>query len=172
MKNTLRLKRDVRKLSRLLAKRGDKLVLAESCTGGLLASLFTEVPGASGYFCGSHVVYREDSKRRWLGVSPSVLKKHSAVSREVASAMARGALKKTLEANLAASVTGYLGPSGEKIGLVYFAVARRGSREVRVFKLQITRQKGPGESARLQRRIFAAEAVIRVLIGPISRRKG
>jgi nicotinamide-nucleotide amidase len=121
----------------LLKKKKRKLVLAESCTGGSLAALLTEVPGSSSVFCGSHVVYQEASKTKWLGVSPSLLKKHTAVSAACAEAMVRGALKKTPHADIAASVTGYLGPEGDPVGRVFISVLERGSKKAVTVELDI-----------------------------------
>lgn len=118
---------EVRKLSKQLLKGEHRIVFAESCTGGLLATHFTAVPGASDFFCGSHVVYRLDSKKQWLGVRSATLRKFSAVSAECAEEMVRGALRTTKEATVAASITGYLGPAGEHVGQVFISVLLRGS---------------------------------------------
>lgn len=88
-----------------------KLVLTESCTGGLVATLMTSLPGISSYFCGSAVVYRWDTKMKWLGVQPETLEKYTDVSRETAGEMALGVLSETPEASLSASITGHLGPN-------------------------------------------------------------
>lgn len=112
----------------LLRAHQKRLVLAESCTGGLVSALLVEVPGISEWLCGSLVTYRDDSKVRWLNIPSEVLAKHSAVSSEVAGAMVRGALELTHEADFAAAITGHLGPGapeGED-GLVFSAVGARG----------------------------------------------
>jgi PncC family amidohydrolase len=121
----LQLRKAARDLDRALAKKRERLVLAESCTAGLVAASLSAIPGVSARLCGSFVVYREDSKRRWIGVRASTLKKFSAVSAECAEEMARGALAKTPEATVAAAVTGYLGPGGEHVGRVYISVLKR-----------------------------------------------
>ncbi len=104
-----------------------KLVLAESCTSGLAAAMMGSVPGVSGYFCGSAVTYRVDSKSQWLGIRPDLIEAHTAESPEISLAMALGVLDRTPEANLSAAITGHLGPGAppEKDGIVYVAVARR-----------------------------------------------
>lgn len=122
------LSRQAESLVKLLKKKRARLVLAESCTGGLLASLLTEVPGVSDYFCGSFVTYRENSKNQWIGVKASTLKKYSAVSIQTAEEMVRGALKHTPEATIGASVTGYLGPKGELLGQVFVSVLLKRSK--------------------------------------------
>ena len=117
---------------------GETLVLAESCTGGLAAATLVGVPGASRVFAGSLVAYQEVSKTAWLGVSPDVLARDTAVSRPVAGAMAAGALDRTPHATVAGAITGHLDPhaDGDRGGLLFVAVARRGGstavREVRL----------------------------------------
>lgn len=112
-----------------LAATGTRLVLAESCTGGLAAAALTCVPGISRWFCGSAVTYRELTKVAWLDVAPGELARASAVSREVTCAMARGVLRHTAEADLAGAITGHLGPDAppEDDGRVWVALAERGA---------------------------------------------
>ncbi|MEX0704012.1 MAG: nicotinamide-nucleotide amidohydrolase family protein [Planctomycetales bacterium] len=122
------LDREARRLASLLLERGLRLVLAESCTGGLVSASLAGVPGISEHFCGSAVVYRPDTKVRWLGIPRELLEVPGPVSAEVAIEMARGALERTPEADVAASVTGHLGPDAppEQDGLLFAAVAVRG----------------------------------------------
>jgi len=110
-----------------LRKRQIRLVLAESCTGGMAAAQLTGISGASEVFCGSMVTYRESVKTEWLGVSEEMLSQHSAVSAEVTLAMARAALKATAEASLAAAITGHLGPDApeELDGILFAAILCR-----------------------------------------------
>lgn len=107
--------------------RGLKLATAESCTGGLLASLLTDIPGVSHAFEAGFVTYGEAAKMRMLGVPASVLAGPGAVSRPAAVAMAEGALAGS-EADIAVAITGYAedSPDGGPAGLVHFACARRG----------------------------------------------
>jgi nicotinamide-nucleotide amidase len=104
-----------------------RIVLAESCTGGLVSALLTRIPGVSELHCGSAVVYQVATKAAWLDVPKSLLRDPGPVSREVASKMASGALKITPHADIAAAVTGHLGPGAPPAqdGLVYVAFARR-----------------------------------------------
>lgn len=104
-----------------------KLVTAESCTGGLLASLLTDIEGASHAFERGFAVYSEESKCELLGIKRERLDRCGAVSKEVAIAMAHGAISHSL-GDVALAVTGYAGgaPKGKKAGLVHFACARRG----------------------------------------------
>ncbi len=114
-------------LAGLLMETGRRLVLAESCTAGLVAASLGRVPGVSRHLCGSLVTYREASKTSWLGIPPPVLLRHTAVSESVARLMACGALTATPEADLAASITGHLGPDAppEQDGLIFVGVAER-----------------------------------------------
>jgi len=116
-----------RQLARRLGETRTRLVLAESCTGGLAAATLTTVPGFSQWFCGSAVTYRDATKIQWLDVSAPHLECFSAVSEIVAGEMARGVLARTPEADLALSITGHLGPDAPAAldGVVYLGVARR-----------------------------------------------
>ncbi len=120
-----------RRLAKLLAERQQRVVFAESCTGGLIAATLATVPGVSDLLCGSAVTYRNDTKLQWLGVSDEKLKRPGAVSRIVAEQMASGVLQMTPEADWAASITGHLGPGAPKRldGLVYIGLAHRLSNE-------------------------------------------
>jgi len=110
------------------------VVTAESCTGGLIAGLLTEVPGSSGMVERGFVTYSNAAKSELLGVPPEMIDRHGAVSEEVARAMAEGALSRT-PAHIAVSVTGIAGPDGgsaeKPVGLVYLGVAAKGE-ETRV----------------------------------------
>jgi len=111
-----------------LARRKETLATAESCTGGGLANLLTDVSGASAVFLAGYVTYSNEAKTRDLGVDASLIAAHGAVSPEVAAAMAEGALKRT-DADWALSTTGIAGPTGgtaaKPVGTVCIALARR-----------------------------------------------
>ncbi len=111
---------------RLLTKKKKTLALAESCTGGLIANLITNVPGASKVFLGGVVAYSNDVKQKFLGVRLKSLQQHGAVSEVVAREMAEGARKK-FGADFAVAVTGIAGPSGgtkiKSVGTVFIAVS-------------------------------------------------
>lgn len=110
----------------LLRKRGLTLAVAESCSGGMIQSKITDIPGSSDYFLGGVVAYSNESKRKLLGVRGATLEKHGAVSEETAGEMAAGVLKK-FGASVALSTTGIAGPGGatadKPVGLVYFGLA-------------------------------------------------
>ena len=110
-----------------LAECGRTVAVGESCTGGLVAKLITDVAGASGYFTHGWVTYSNEAKISQLGVEEGLIEAHGAVSEEVACAMARGARQKA-GADYAIGITGIAGPSGgterKPVGLVYISVDR------------------------------------------------
>jgi nicotinamide-nucleotide amidase len=110
-------------------KRGLKLATAESCTGGLVAGVLTEIAGSSGVVERGFVTYSNAAKQESLGVSAALLEAHGAISEAVARAMAEGALAHS-HADVAVAVTGLAGPGGgseaKPVGLVHLAVARSG----------------------------------------------
>ena len=103
-----------------------KVATAESCTGGMLAALLTDIEGAGHGFDRGFVTYTKESKAELLGIEPSLLDQNEAVSEVVARAMAEGALKRS-QADIALGVTGFAGPAGpgHEEGLVHLALARR-----------------------------------------------
>ncbi len=111
-----------------LRERGKKLASAESCTGGFVANRITNVPGASEIFVAGFVTYANEAKTNAIGVDPALIAQHGAVSREVAAAMAVGALKNA-NADFAISTTGIAGPGGgtpqKPVGTVFVALATR-----------------------------------------------
>lgn len=112
---------------RLLAKACERdltLACAESCTGGMLASLLTDVQGVAHAFDRGFVTYTNEAKAEMLGVPLELIDEVGAVSREVAVAMAEGALERS-RANIALSITGFA-DTGDEPGLVHFACARNG----------------------------------------------
>jgi nicotinamide-nucleotide amidase len=112
-----------------LRGRSLKLVTAESCTGGLVAGLLTEIAGSSDVVERGFVTYSNAAKAELLGVPETMLAEHGAVSEAVARAMAEGALARS-QADIAVAVTGVAGPGGgtaaKPVGLVHIAAARRG----------------------------------------------
>ena len=104
-----------------------KVATAESCTGGLLASLLTDIEGAGHGFDRGFVTYEEKAKQQMLGLPADLTDRNDAVTSAVARAMAEGALQNS-EADIALSVTGFAGPAGDgkEEGLVHFGCARRG----------------------------------------------
>jgi len=113
-------------VGKLLAERGLTLALAESCSGGLIASRLTDVPGSSRYLLAGLVTYSNASKIRELGVPAALLEAHGAVSEPVARAMAEG-VRRSSGADLAIATTGVAGPDGgspeKPVGTLYLALA-------------------------------------------------
>jgi nicotinamide-nucleotide amidase len=119
------------RLMRRLCDQELTVATAESCTGGMMAALLTDIEGAGHGFDRGFVTYTKDAKTELLGIEPSLLDHNDAVSEVVARAMAEGALKRS-QADIALGVTGFAGPAGpdREEGLVHFALARRGGRTV------------------------------------------
>ena len=153
-------------VAELLVQGGWQLVLAESCTAGLVAALLGGVPGISRNLCGSAVVYQEAVKTAWLGVSTRLLEDHGAVSAEVAAAMSAGALRSTPAANLAVAITGHLGPNApaEQDGLLFVSIQYAGQPpHVQSFQLAELSQTVAPSLTRRQRQATAAQTVLSTL---------
>jgi PncC family amidohydrolase len=151
-------------LGRHLHARGLMLALAESCTGGLIGDLITDVPGSSDYFLGSAVTYAYSAKENLLGVRHETLLAYGAVSAEVAAEMAQGA-RRVFGADVAVSVTGIAGPGGsipgKPVGLVHIHLsapdAEIGERHV-------------WDADRMENKLLSAEAVMQLVIGYLAGR--
>ncbi len=119
-----------------LIKKDISIALAESCTGGLLSTYVTDVPGSSAVFWGGIISYSNEAKINLLGVAPKTLETYGAVSPETAEEMAKG-VKKISQADLGLAITGIAGPGGgsqeKPVGTVYIALAS--DRNVRVKRL-------------------------------------
>ncbi len=115
-----------------------RIVFAESCTGGMAAALLTQVPGISKWFCGSAVTYREPTKMEWLAVTPATIEKFTAESIQTTEAMAVGALTHTSEATIACAVTGHLGPNAppEIDGQIFVVIAQRKNSAIQIVSSQ------------------------------------
>ncbi|MEO8511250.1 MAG: CinA family protein [Chloroflexota bacterium] len=119
-----------RRLGDRMRRRGWQLATAESCTGGLIGHVLTEVPRASDHYLGGIISYSNLLKQELLGVDPALLERTGAVSADVAEAMAAGLLERFEVASLALAVTGIAGPDGgsddKPVGLTYVAAMARG----------------------------------------------
>jgi nicotinamide-nucleotide amidase len=149
----------------LLRDAGEKslaLATAESCTGGLLAALLTDVEGFSRAFERGFIVYSESAKTEMLGVSSELIAIEGAVSRAVAEAMARGAIEHS-GADVALAITGFAGPGAptDETGLVHLACQRRGG-EIR------HREEHFGERGRAAIRAEAIKTAIAMMHGALS----
>ncbi len=116
------------KILKKFTQNGETLALAESCTGGLIGNLLTNVPGASAFLVLGIIAYDNTAKILLLGISPSLLKKHGAVSAQVASAMAIN-VRKILKTDYGLGITGIAGPGGSSpqkpVGLVFIAISNK-----------------------------------------------
>jgi nicotinamide-nucleotide amidase len=137
----------------LLRERRATLSVAESITGGLLGGRITAVPSASDYYVGGFLTYSNEMKTNLLGVSPEMLAEHSAVSEPVAKAMAEGAKARTGSTH-ALSLTGFAGPDGPSVGLVFVGLASPDGVDVRRVQL-------PGDRDRIRQ--FSTNTALDVL---------
>lgn len=122
---------EAREVFELLSEKRQTLVLAESCTAGLIAAVLGRVPGMSAWLAGSLVVYQVASKVGWLGIPQQVIDEHNVVSSDVAAAMARQALEATSHATVSLAITGHLGPSApeELDGVAWIGMLHRSGRQ-------------------------------------------
>ncbi|MBC8873076.1 MAG: CinA family protein [Planctomycetes bacterium] len=153
------------RIAELLIAGKRRVVFAESCTAGLVSALLARIPGISSYLCGSAVTYREATKVGWLDIPPAILEQHTAVSEVVTKLMASGVLAKTPEADVAAAVTGHLGPNAppEQDGLVYVAIAVWSPDREDVVTARVAEYRLAGED-RLSRQREAAARVLECLL--------
>jgi len=146
-----------------LSELDEKVVFAESCTGGEIVSTMARLPGISEHLCGSLVSYRGASKQGWLGVDCRTIEKHTTESGEVAQEMAEGALRKTPEASWSMSIVGHFGPNAPeaKDGMIYICVMRRTAKGNLKVKEQIEHHLGVEE--RVIRQKMATEVCLTML---------
>jgi PncC family amidohydrolase len=161
-------------LGRELKARKLKIVLAESCTAGVLSMALSDLPGISENFCGSAVTYRNETKAGWLSVSRDYLAnpRIGPVSPHVAEQMCLGALEHTPEADLAASVTGHLGPDAppEQDGVIYIAIAFQGEASATVQRRTLADAEPPTHSLRFSRQREAALLVVQAALQMLASR--
>lgn len=131
-------------LAEMLAERGETIVTAESCTGGMIAARLVNVAGVSGVFREGYITYANEAKCRNLGVSEESIKQYGVVSEQVVKEMAEGAARKA-DAQLALAVSGIAGPDGgtpeKPVGLVYVGCYYRGKTIAKRFQFKGNRQK-------------------------------
>lgn len=139
--------------------KGLKIATAESCTGGLIAGLLTEIPGSSDVVERGFVTYSNQAKEDMLGVPAALIRQHGAVSEQVARVMAQGAIRNST-AQLSVAVTGIAGPGGggddKPVGLVHIAAARAG-------EATLHRECRFGEIGRTEIRLKSIEAALEML---------
>ena len=152
------------KVGALLIDGERRLVTAESCTGGWIAKVVTDIPGSSNWFLGGVVAYSNTLKQSLLGVLPSTLAAHGAVSEATAREMAIGALE-TLGGQLAVAVTGIAGPDGaqpgKRVGTVWFGWAWREGDEIET-RVALETFSGDREAVRRQTAARALDEILRL----------
>jgi PncC family amidohydrolase len=145
-------------VGQMLRERGLKLVLAESCTGGLLGSRISDVPGSSEYFLGGVVAYAYEAKADLLGVSWDTLNTKGAVSRETVLEMARG-IRERMKADIAVSVSGIAGPGGgtaeKPVGTTWIGMAAEDGEWAKTYQF-------PGD--REANKVSAVDAALNLLL--------
>ena len=144
---------------RVMNRVGRTVAVAESCTGGLIGKLITDVPGSSDFLLLDAVTYSNQAKSTVLGVEAGLIERYGAVSAEVAQAMAQGALR-IAESDIAVAVTGIAGPDGgseeKPVGTVWFGLVRKGTEP------SSHRFRFPGDRSRV--RIQAAQMALKLVI--------
>jgi nicotinamide-nucleotide amidase len=154
-----------RRVAEVMRAGSELLVTAESCTGGWVGKVCTDLPGSSAWFRGGAIVYDNDLKVRMTGVNPATLDKHGAVSEATVSEMARGALA-SLDGTVSVAISGIAGPDGgtpdKPVGTVWFAWGRRRGKRTMV----VTRHRllpGDRDSVRRQSVEIALTGVLEIL---------
>lgn len=139
----------VKRVHEILIGKGLTLSVAESCTGGLISSYLTDLPGASGFFIAGIVSYSEEAKKGILGVSHATIKKYGVVSAETAQEMAEK-MRVMAKTYYSLATTGNLGPDaleGKEKGLVYIAASKEGKTVSRELRLKGGREKNKENAA-------------------------
>ena len=137
-------------IGKILAERKMTIAVAESCTGGLLGKMITDIPGASAYFLGGVIAYANAIKMKLLHVPSETLENYGAVSEQTAVSMAEG-VRKLTGADIGVSITGIAGPDGgtaeKPVGLVLVGISAVGRSEVKQFKYGLSRERTRNRSA-------------------------
>ena len=156
----------IKLIKEIRKKRTFNISFAESCTGGLLSSLFTQLPGSSDFFDSSYIVYSNKSKINSLNVSKDIIKKFGAVSKNTSLHMAKSLYKKT-QTNIVLSITGVAGPDGgtkkTPVGTVFFTIGNKKNDEM-MYKTFKKKFRNDGRKL-IQRKSanFAIEQIIKAL---------
>ena len=153
-------------LIEILQQRGLTVATAESCTGGLVGKMLTDVPGSSEVYLGGWITYANAMKAQQLGVPMATIEQYGAVSEPVARAMAQGALERS-GADLSVAVTGIAGPGGgggsqdKPVGTVWFAVAFKSAHGDDAMETQAVVRVVPGDRQMVRSR--AAKGAVQIL---------
>jgi nicotinamide-nucleotide amidase len=151
------------RVGRHLARSKRSIATAESCTGGFIAKVLTDIPGSSGWVTEGFVTYSNNAKLHTLRVPPAVLARFGAVSEATARAMARGALTIS-RASIAVAVTGIAGPGGavpgKPVGTVWFGWASRHGKRIEITTLMKT-FRGDRDAVRRKTVCVALQGILR-----------
>lgn len=156
----------VEQLAGLFIKNDKRLAVAESCTGGWVAKVITDLTGSSVWFERGFVTYSNEAKREMLGVTESTLATYGAVSQETVTEMAVGALKNS-HADLSLSISGIAGPDGgsteKPVGLVWFAWAEKKNKSEEVINTEQKIFNGDRDAVRYQAVFYALTGLVKLL---------
>jgi len=156
----------VNKIASSLIKANKKLTVAESCTGGWVAKVLTDLAGSSEWFDRGFVTYSNQAKHEMLGVKESTLESYGAVSQETVAEMATGALKNS-HADFSLSISGIAGPGGgsedKPVGLVWFSWAVKENNNLKVFTSKKKVFEGDRESVRYQSVEYVISELLKIL---------
>lgn len=151
---------DLRVIAQRLTSLGLTLSLAESCTGGLVSKLITDIPGSSAFYKYGIVAYSNDAKLQFLGVKPETLSAHGAVSRETAEEMAEG-VRKAGSTDIGIGITGIAGPGSDNtskpVGLIYISLSAEGYSVTKEFRTSFS------GDVRTENRNYAANEALKML---------
>lgn len=118
--------KSLNQIAKILTRKKLTISVCESCTGGMLGSIITQVPGSSQYFSGGIIAYSNEVKQKTVGVKPATLRKYGSVSAEVVREMAQG-VRKRFKSDIGIGITGIAGPSGgskkKPVGLVFISLS-------------------------------------------------
>tara|TARA_B100000965_G_C19595910_1_gene760220 strand:- start:3229 stop:3717 length:489 start_codon:yes stop_codon:yes gene_type:complete len=156
----------INSIKNICLKKEYDISLAESCTGGLLSSLFTKLPGSSKFFEGSYIVYSNKLKITLLGVPSGIIKKYGAVSKNTSQEMAKSLYKKT-KTKIVLSITGVAGPDGgtkyNPVGTVFFTIGVKNNEKIR-FKTIHKKFKNEGRiSIQKKSAAFAIDLILQMI---------
>ena len=163
-----------RHVAHLLKATGRKVVFAESCTGGLVSGALTAIPGISDHHCGGMVVYRNRTKIAYLTIDRRRLEKYGPVSTEIAAAMASRVLERTPEADIAASVTGHLGPNAPPPldGLIFIGIATKSPKRHAEPEAAVYERRCLPKGSRIARQRWVIEQVLDLLAHKLQEQAG
>ena len=156
----------IKLIKKICRDKGYNISLAESCTGGLLSSLLTQIPGSSEFFDSSYIVYSNKSKINALSVPSLIIRRYGAVSIETSLHMAKSLYKKT-KTNIVFSITGVAGPDGgtknNPVGTVFFTIGLKNKKNI-VYKTFHKKFKNTGRKSIQQKSVlFSIDKILKII---------